>query len=169
MYDISPKGTVPVIQLENNNIIEESLEIMLWAINKKNIWIDIPIEQQLELINNNDSEFKPWLDKYKYFDRFPENDREFYQEKCASFLSKYNDMVSSNLFLFGDLLMLADAAIFPFVRQCENVDHQWFINEFPDLNKWLNNWKKSNLFLSVMNKYQEWRPGSNLEIVNFNN
>ena len=140
----------------------------MWAMNHSNEWIAESIENQIELINNNDSNFKSWLDKYKYFDRFPENDRKFYQKQCSTFLNEYNDMVSSTTFLFGESLMLADAAIFPFVRQCAHIDIDWFANKFPILNQWLNNWKESQLFLSVMNKYQEWVPEMEPEIINFN-
>jgi len=169
LYEISAKGTVPVLQLTNNHIIDESLDIMVWAIDKDDDWMTAPIRQQLELIDSNDSQFKPWLDRYKYYDRFPENNREFYQEKCALFLSDCNDRLSAHLFLFGDSLVFADAAIFPFIRQCAHIDTEWFIERFPVLNQWLSNWEESNLFLTVMNKYKEWKPNANPEIVNFNN
>jgi len=168
LYKISAKGTVPVLQITNNHIIDESLDIMVWAINKDDDWMTTPIKQQLELIDSNDSQFKPWLDKYKYYDRFPDNNREFYQEKCALFLSDCNDRLSAHSFLFGDSLVFADAAIFPFIRQCAHIDTEWFVERFPDLNQWLSNWKESNLFLAVMNKYQEWKPNTTPEIVNFN-
>jgi glutathione S-transferase len=141
---------------------------MIWAIEKDDDWMSVPIKKQLKFIDNNDSKFKPWLDKYKYHDRFPEKNREFYQEKCALFLNLYNDMLSTHSFLLGNSLVFSDAAIFPFIRQCAHIDTEWFSNNFPALNKWLNNWKESNLFLSVMNKYQEWKPNTNPEIVNFN-
>tara|TARA_B100002052_G_scaffold294216_1_gene318636 strand:+ start:6035 stop:6463 length:429 start_codon:yes stop_codon:yes gene_type:complete len=140
---------------------------MLWAIAKNDKWID-NLDEQLNLINDNDINFKPWLDKYKYYDRYPNKERNFYQQECAIFLKKYNSMISSQSFLFGESLMLADAAIFPFIRQCAHVDHKWFSNEFPDLNQWLDDWKKSTLFLSIMNKYSEWIEGSDPAIINFN-
>ncbi len=167
LYDISPKGTVPVLQLPNNRIIDESLDIMLWAIAENDKWID-NLDEQLNLINDNDINFKPWLDKYKYHDRHPNKERNFYQQECAIFLNKYNSMISSQSFLFGESLMLADAAIFPFIRQCAHVDYKWFSNEFPDLNQWLDDWKKSTLFLSIMNKYSEWIKGSDPTIIDFN-
>tara|TARA_B100001250_G_C19762548_1_gene773170 strand:- start:418 stop:846 length:429 start_codon:yes stop_codon:yes gene_type:complete len=140
---------------------------MIWAIHEDHQWKN-GLDKQMSLINDNDTIFKPWLDKYKYFDRFPEKNQEFYKNQCSKFLKKYNEMVSSKSFLLGESLMLADAAIFPFVRQCAHIDLEWFENSFPYLNQWLDAWKKSNLFLSVMNKYQEWRPENSLEIINFN-
>ena len=157
-----------MLQLKNNYIIDESLDIMIWALPENDDWMIIPIKQQIELINNNDSKFKPWLDKYKYYDRFPNYSREFYQSKCGEFLDKYNNMLLSHSFLLGNSLMFADVAIFPFIRQCAHVDPKWFENKFPNLNEWLTNWKSLDIFLSVMNKYQYWNPNNNPEIVNFN-
>ena len=39
-YEISPKGTVPVLQLSGGNIIDQSLDIMKWCLehNDPNNW-----------------------------------------------------------------------------------------------------------------------------------
>ena len=139
---------------------------MMWAMNHNNEWIAESIENQIELINNNDSNFKPWLDKYKYFDRFPENNRKFYQEQCSAFLNEYNDMVSSTTFLFGESLMLADAAIFPFVRQFANVDYDWFKSKYDKLLLWLERICASDLFIVAMKKYDEWEKNNKSIIIN---
>jgi glutathione S-transferase len=67
----------------------------------------------------------------------------------------------------GDRIRLADIAIFPFIRQCANVDQNWFNNNYPNLNQWLEIWKQSRLFKSVMMKYNQWKLGDELLIVNF--
>ena len=72
-----------------------------------------------------------------------------------------------NAYLMGDRIGLADIAIFPFIRQCANVDQNWFNNKYPNLNQWLEIWKQSQLFKSVMMKYNQWRLGDELLIVNF--
>ena len=76
LFDISPKGTVPVLCLNNSKIIDESLDIMQWALTQNDLenWIGPKINCQNKLIKENDSEFKYWLDRYKYYDRYPEHD-----------------------------------------------------------------------------------------------
>ena len=86
LYDISPKGTVPVLQLLNKDVIDESLDIMIWCLKKNNSdWLNYKFENQLGIINDNDNKFKYWLDRYKYFDRYPDNSKEFYRKKCETY------------------------------------------------------------------------------------
>ena len=94
--------------------------------------------------------------KYKYYDRFPENNREFYQEKCALFLSDCDARLSAHSFLFGDSLVFADAAIFPFIRQFANVDQDWFNSFYKKLPTWLHSISSSELFARVMEKNELW-------------
>ena len=99
LYQISPKGTVPVLQLVEDTIIDESLNIMLWAINNSNCdWLKNEREKQLEIISINDGEFKYWLDRYKYSDRFPELNRSEYQNACSKFLNTYDIMLKDEIY-----------------------------------------------------------------------
>ena len=100
LYDISKKGTVPVILTKNKNVIDESLDIMIWALNKKNnqTWLNKD-NKEIDLINFNDTEFKKWLDKYKYHDRYPENSKESYRDKCNVILAKYENNLNNNVIL----------------------------------------------------------------------
>jgi len=167
LYKISSKATVPVLQI-NDKIIDESLEIMVWAINQSNCsWLNIYQEQQIELITNNDTKFKYWLDRYKYSNRFPESTFSHYQIECGKILYNYDSFLNDNKYLFGDSLQLADVAIFPFIRQCENVDPSWFEKNFKHLNRWLKIIKISSLFISVMGKYDLWNELSDGEVVNY--
>lgn len=168
LYRISPKGTVPVLYT-NNRVIDESLEIMLWSIKKTDCdWLDIDFENQMKVINQNDNDFKAWLDKYKYSSRYPNKSQEFYQEKCRMHLNVYEKILSGNIYLTGEKQQLVDIAIFPFVRQCENVDSAWFKDSLPNLYKWLNEIKISQLFLSVMKKYDFWNESNEGKVVSFN-
>ena len=168
LYKISPKGTVPVLQLVEDTIIDESLNIMLWAINNSNCdWLKNEREKQLEIISINDGEFKYWLDRYKYSDRFPELNRSEYQNACSKFLNTYDIMLKDETYFYGKSYQLADIALFPFIRQCANIDQDWFENNFLNLSNWLNRIKTSTLFLSVMNKYDLWNEMSKGEIIKF--
>ena len=168
LYKISSKGTVPVLLLNDGKVLDESLDIMLWAIKQgeQKLYED-KLNEQNQLIKYNDTKFKYWLDKYKYHVRYLEHSRDYYQRKCSKTLAEYDMMLRGNAYLMGDRIRLADIAIFPFIRQCANVDQNWFNNKYPNLNQWLEIWKQSRLFKSVMMKYNQWRLGDKLLIVNF--
>jgi len=170
LYDVSPKGTVPVLCLNNSTIIEESIDIMKWALEQKNMksWFISNINSQMEMIMLYDDEFKYWLDRYKYHDRFPENNKTFYMEKCHIFLSRINNLLKGNSYLFSNKISLADIAIFPFIRQCANVDVDWFAKNYINTSKWLDYFINSKLFLSVMDKYPEYKSKQKPLIINFN-
>ena len=157
LYNISHKGTVPVLILLDNVVIDESIDIMKWALRQSSSdWYCHDIALQNEMINHNDSEFKQFLDKYKYHDRHPENTLKFYRDKCAEILSHYEALLEKNSYLLANYIQLVDVAIFPFVRQCANVDRDWFASSFPYLEKWLENWIQSELFIRIMAKYEAW-------------
>jgi len=168
LYKISSKGTVPVLLLKDGKVLDESLDIMQWAIKQgeQKLYED-KLNEQNQLIKYNDKKFKYWLDKYKYHVRYLEHSREYYQRKCSKTLAEYDMRLRENAYLMGDRIRLADIAIFPFIRQCANVDQNWFNNKYPNLNQWLEIWKQSRLFKSVMMKYNQWRLGDELLIVNF--
>ena len=168
LYKISSKGTVPVLLLNDGKVLDESLDIMLWAIEQgeQKLYED-KLNEQNQLIKYNDTKFKYWLDRYKYHVRYLEHSREYYQRKCSKTLAEYDMRLRGNAYLMGDRIRLADIAIFPFIRQCANVDQNWFNNKYPNLNQWLEIWKQSRVFKSVMMKYNQWKLGDELLIVNF--
>ena len=168
LYKISSKGTVPVLLLNDGKVLDESLDIMLWAIKQgeQKLYED-KLNEQNQLIKYNDTKFKYWLDKYKYHVRYLEHSRDYYQRKCSKTLAEYDMMLRGNAYLMGDRIRLADIAIFPFIRQCANVDQNWFNNKYPNLNQWLEIWKQSRVFKSVMMKYNQWKLGDESLIVNF--
>ena len=170
LYAVSPKGTVPVLCVNNTTVIDESLDIMKWALmqNDPNLWISFNKRIQFDMITENDNEFKYWLDRYKYFDRYPENNREYYKAKCDGYLTKLNQLLEYNQYLLTNKLLLVDVAIIPFIRQCANVDKPWFENTYAKLSNWLNNIVESKLFVSVMDKYLEYNSEQEPLITNFN-
>lgn len=152
---ISPKGTVPVFQLPDGQVIDESLDIMNWALaqNDPEHWLDAGDEAE-KLIQWNDGEFKYYLDRYKYADRYPEFSPEYYQSQAATFLAKLEAKLAFYPYLSNKHRSLSDAAIFPFIRQFSAVDHGRLIStDYPKLNGWLNEWLSSHLFTAVMLKY----------------
>ncbi|WP_413702320.1 glutathione S-transferase C-terminal domain-containing protein [Psychromonas sp. KJ10-10] len=132
---------------------------MVWALsqNDPDHWLTEDIHTVLALIDENDFEFKSWLDKYKYADRFPENTEEFYRQQCEDFLVKLEQRLKQHTYLFSNSLSLADMAIFPFIRQFSGVNKNWFEQApYPHLQDWLKNLVNSQLFISIMQKYPTW-------------
>jgi glutathione S-transferase len=158
LLDCSPKGTVPVLQFSDGSVIEESLDIMQWAlaINDPEEWLgddNAPSVETLTLIHQNDGPFKAALDRYKYAVRFPEHPAATYREQAANFLSVLNTRISKHGYLMRNRADLADLAIFPFIRQFANVDKDWFYqSEYKYLIKWLDTFLASALFNAVMQK-----------------
>ena len=164
LLDISPKGTVPVLQLADDRVIEESLEIMSWALslNDNDNWLnDGELTDIQQLIEWNDNVFKYYLDRYKYADRYPENSALFYREKAEVFIAELEQRLLQYEFLCGERCTLADMAIFPFIRQFSNVDQDWFqASKYQKLNTWLDQHLRSDLFAAVMVKYSAWQVGN---------
>ena len=169
LYKASSKGTVPVLITAENIVIDESLDIMLWALknDKNQILLAREPSKELEIIKINDTLFKKWLDRYKYHDRYPENTKQFYRIKCEEFLNKYESQLDTNNYLINNSITLVDIAIFPFIRQLAHVDYKWFESNFQNLKIWLENFSSSDLFKSVMNKYPLWNLDEEILIVEF--
>ena len=158
LYRISKKGTVPVLKLVDGTVIDESVDIMKWCIKQNDLdgWFEDNYTLQNRFIKNNDTEFKYWLDRYKYHIRYVENSFEKYQKEVEAFLIKYNLILQEKRFLMGKKLSLVDVALMPFIRQAAHVNIGWFTQNFPALSEWLEKLKVSPLFLSIMKKYEIW-------------
>jgi len=163
MLSISPKGTVPVLHLSDGSVLEESLDIMLWALQQSDpqgllSCADFSLMQKL--VEENDSNFKYWLDRYKYFDRYPEMNQLAYREKGEAFLLHLDELLQKNKYLLSEQISFADIAIMPFVRQFAHVDKNWFDHcDYEALRNWLDKGLGSESFVKVMEKYPPWDEG----------
>ena len=152
MLAASPKGTVPVLVCADGSVIEQSLDIMHWALARHDPdnWLQPGCN---ELIEANDTTFKVLLDRYKYAIRYPEHPMAFYRAQGAEFLQRLEDVLTRSPYLDGPALSLTDVALAPFVRQFAHVDRDWFAQApYPHLNAWLERFLASELFSSVMRK-----------------
>ena len=153
--EVSKSKTVPCLQT-NDEILDESLEIMVWAlkINDPNNWLR-ETGKSLELIKTCDGPFKNALDRTKYPNRYPDENAAENRVLASEFL----DLIESQLnpCLFGESFNLADIAILPFIRQFAHIDFNWFLSQpWPKTAQWLENFKTSEMFTSVMQKYPKW-------------
>jgi glutathione S-transferase len=160
MLDASPKATVPVLELPDGRVIDESLDIMRWALeqNDPELWL-APGDEMAELIATNDGPFKFHLDRMKYSNRYLDSEPGEHRDAAINLLGQLERRLSNHAYLFGATPALADVAIFPFVRQFAHADTAAFASEpLPALQAWLAGWESSSLFLSVMNKHPLWHP-----------
>ena len=164
MLAASPKGTVPVLVLTSGEVIDESLDIMRWALSQNDpegCLTQGPMDDMLALIAGNDGEFKHSLDRYKYPNRYPlESGGDLqafaiaHRSKAATWLQTLESRLSEG-WLFSDRASLADVATLPFVRQFANTDPEWFAAQLWSLMLgWLDRFEASALFESVMAKRQ---------------
>ena len=161
MLEVSPKGTVPILIDVDGRIIEESRDVMRWALdqNDPDAWLD-GLGLDDPLISACDDDFKHWLDRYKYAVRFPEQDETWYRGQAEAFLATLEPRLGEARFLNGSALSVTDIAVFPFIRQFANVDPKWWDGHtYPNVARWLDSLISSELFIRVMKKYPQWRDG----------
>ena len=164
MLAASSKGTVPVLVLADATVLEQSLDIMLWALRRNDAlrWLGPDagtLDDMLALVAECDEHFKPQLDRYKYPARF-EGSSAGARELGARFLMELEARLAGSGQLFGARASLADAAVMPFVRQFAMVEPAWFESQpWPSLRGWLAGWTASPLFERAMWKYAPWTPG----------
>lgn len=164
MLVASPKGSVPVLILPDGSVIDESWEIMQWALRQHDpeAWLgeqETYLAAAASLIKRNDTSFKHDLDLYKYADRYPEFSRNYYRHQGESFLQELEDRLQVMRYLLGNTASIADAAVFPFIRQFTDVDKDWFAHSpYPALRVWLTEIVNSPRFAAVMQKQPIWQP-----------
>ena len=159
--DLSSKGTVPVLLTENNKLIEESLDIMKWALKKNDPEKLLNIESEKHFsvfISKLDNDFKNNLDNYKYLHKEDEN-KLICRNNACEFLQQLDLQLNNQKWLFGETPKIYDLVSLPFIRQFANVDRSWFDNQpFKNIHRWLNSFLDSNRFFSIMHKYKKWSP-----------
>ncbi|MCD2449419.1 glutathione S-transferase [Methylicorpusculum oleiharenae] len=161
MLEASPKGTVPVLVLGDGTVIDESLDIMLWALQQNDPGKWLQVNDFEALIQTNDSSFKYNLDRYKYAERYPEHPAGFYRQQGELFLAELESRLMRTQYLCGSYFSIADAAIAPFIRQFAAVDERVFQTlPYPALKRWLAAFLTLPLFDAVMSRYAAWKPGS---------
>jgi glutathione S-transferase len=163
MLAVSPKGTVPILIIDHATIIDESIEIMLWALTLNDpqdlLQAEDPrkLDAMLKLICTNDKEFKPNLEIYKLARRFHKESEVTDRKSCENFVSQLETKLENGAYLMGDRASLADYALLPFVRQFARVDRQWYLQSpYPRLRDWLNRHLQMPLYTKAMAKYPLW-------------
>ena len=176
LLDASLKATVPVLITREGLVIEQSLEIMRWALAQcdPGQWLRPEtgsLRAMQALMAECDGNFKRDLDRYKYPGRYSDEMASgagdgagfarLHRAQGARFLAQLNARLGTASYLFGQRAAWADMAIAPFVRQFAETDRSWFDQQpWPELQRWLAAWLASDLFARIMTKYPPWAPGS---------
>ena len=163
MLEYSAKGTVPVLILQDGKVIDESLDVIDWALNLNDPddWQrSKDKEKTKELIKINDGEFKYHLDRYKYSKRYDNEDPALHRKKCLKFIESINNELNNSEYIFDDNISYADIVLLPFIRQFRIADIEWFDSlPYDNLKKWLSSFLGSSLLNSIMKKYDLWKEG----------
>lgn len=166
LLQVSPKGTVPVLVLADGQVLEQSLDIMLWALDRNDPagWLRPSHgdkQGMLALVAECDGPFKQALDFCKYPNRYPETNAAMARTQAIAWLQGLELRLNQYPNLFGGHPALADMAIAPFVRQFAGIDTTcWNAQPWPRLQAWLTQWQASGLFESVMHKLPTWEVGA---------
>ncbi|GAB3478542.1 glutathione S-transferase [Marinomonas epiphytica] len=170
LLDLGGRSSVPQLITCEGRRYPESLDIIFYALQAseselvQRIWPKNQPDQVkiLTWIRYNDGKFKHWLDRYKYADRYPEFNQEYYRTKAEIFLQRLNQRLSHSAFLCGENMSLADIGVFPFIRQLSMVDIKWFeASPYEHLNRWLKGFTEQALFTDVvMEKFIPWLEDS---------
>ncbi len=167
LLQASPKGTVPVLVLPSGQVVEQSLDIMLWALalHDPEGWLTPSqgtVQDMVVLIAECDGPFKQALDRCKYPSRYPDAHIDAERARAVAWLGTLATRLSPGQpHLFGTHPALADMAIAPFVRQFAGIDPAWWAAQpWPQLRAWLDKWQDSDLWASVMHKLPPWVDGT---------
>lgn len=163
MIKYSPKATVPVLVLPNGDVIDESLDVMLWALKASDpdnlLLSENPenLQVMLSLIQQFDTEFKSALEAYKCAKRYRETNIAECRVVCERYIKILEDELAKQSYIMGEKESLADIAILPFIRQFGRVERQWYLESpYPNLRQWLNNYLQCVMFSKVMTKHPLW-------------
>ena len=161
MLEVSSKGTVPVLVLPDGSVIDESLAIMHWALQQADPRGVLKAEGSACLIEENDGPLKHHLDRYKYTDRYPGASKEEHRQAGLVILRSWSERISRNGWLLADRMALADAALWPFVRQWRLTDAVEFDadHQLKPLREWLMRFLDDPMMERLMQRADPWLPG----------
>tara|TARA_X000000368_G_C23055728_1_gene723765 strand:- start:2086 stop:2688 length:603 start_codon:yes stop_codon:yes gene_type:complete len=165
MLAVSPKGTVPILIIDNK-VIDESNDIIKWVMDQQDIFdTNLSNEQNNltdTLIKKFDDKFKFHLDRYKYATRYEDINFEVHRAKCLQILVELDKVISDDKWIFGYKLNKLDISILPFIRQFRIADTKWFDSqiEIKKVKRLLNNFLLSKLFIDIMHNYEVWNAKS---------
>ncbi len=156
---LSPKATVPVLQLPDGSVIDESWDILRWALaapDTQGWWARAQSTANLDLVQRNDGDFKHHLDRWKYPQRYANEapSPDAHRDRALDVLLQPLEARLQGMPCLGGATPCAtDLAVLPFVRQFAAVDPGWFAAQnLRSVRAWLEGWLSSPLFATCMSK-----------------
>ena len=161
MLQCSAKGTVPVLVLTDGTVIDESEAVMRWALAQADPRGLLQAGEASALIAENDGAFKHHLDRFKYTDRYPGESRDEHRDAGMRILAGWSQRLKEHAWLLGAAISLADAALWPFVRQWRLADPEGFEadGQLAPLREWLNRFLDDPSFERLMQRADPWSSG----------
>jgi glutathione S-transferase len=161
MLQCSAKGTVPVLVLTDGTVIDESEAVMRWALAQADPRGLLQAGEASALIAENDGAFKHHLDRFKYTDRYPGESRDEHRDAGMRILAGWSQRLKEHAWLLGAAISLADAALWPFVRQWRLADPEGFEadGQLAPLREWLNQFLDDPSFERLMQRADPWSSG----------
>ena len=171
MLEISPKGTVPVLLLDDGSVIDESIEIIEWCINNKKDMFKDTLNKDQELFTEDaiklfDEKFKFHLDRYKYASRYENVDAASHKDACLDILKTLDKNINNTKWFFTNNINKIDISVLPFIRQFRIADPEWFDanQDIPNIQIWLKNFLQSKLLNIVMVNFEVWEPNNPIKL-----
>ena len=171
MLEISPKGTVPVLLLDDGSVIDESIEIIEWCINNKKDMFKDTLNKDQELFTEYaiklfDEKFKFHLDRYKYASRYENVDATSHKDACLDILKTLDKYINNTKWFFSNNINKIDISVLPFIRQFRIADPEWFDanQDIPNIQIWLKNFLQSKLLNIVMVNFEVWEPNNPIKL-----
>ncbi|WOH39076.1 glutathione S-transferase [Thalassotalea fonticola] len=169
MISASAKGTVPILVLTSEHVIDESLDVMLWALNESDpddlLHGENSLTDILNLIHQFDDEFKTCLEQYKCAKRYHESNLSECRQACEVYLKDLELRLTDHDYIIDEKESLADIALLPFIRQFAKIERQWYLQSpYPNVKRWLNRYLQSAMFTKVMAKYPLWSENSEITV-----
>lgn len=166
LLEISPKASVPVLVLQDGKVIDQSLDIVHFALRHDDPlnWLrfEAPQAEVAALISQNDERFIKALIRLKYPERLANESNDIdWDKEAKDFLNVLEEKLSQRRYLASDNTSLPDIAIVPFVLQYSE-KKPGVINEkdYKKLSFWLEGYKHSDLYRHTMVEYPVWQPGT---------
>lgn len=163
LFTASPKGTVPVLVVDDMTVIDESIDIILWALSKSDEQDllrsnECALRQEImELVRLNDDQFIPDLEQYRAASRYHDEKAEVARDQCLKFIDQIEQRLIHAPFLFGERISVADIALFPLISQFSRVDRKWFVAaHYKGIERWLTQLYNSTLYAKAMQQYPQW-------------
>ncbi len=154
---LSPKATVPVLLLPGGEVLEQSVDIIFWALAQADPqgWRRAELDaESMPWLALNDGPFKRLLDRYKYPERYPEATRPQWRAEAETLmLAPLQQRLTDQSYLLGQAPSWLNLALLPFIRQFAAVDAAWFETApYPALRAWLQAWLATPMFMAVMSR-----------------